>query len=239
MEICDQAGHLGQGGQLGEGRAALEVDQHEGELVGRVGGGQAGDDGAQQLALPRAGGPDDQAVGADAALGRLLEVEHQRLPARACAHRHLEEPRPVERRQTAGADLAGRGPEQVAQAYRVGTGGRRLWPVEPQRRQPPGEGLAERQRRAVGPDAGDQATTRAGLLKRCPAVVVDPDPHRELGRLAGGGAGEPDHGDAAGGGAVEQLLDRRGTGIRRRLGHVEDCDQVRPVRGGARVAGVG
>jgi len=46
LEVGDEAGHLGQPGQVGERRAALEVDQHEGELVGRVGGGQAGHDGA-------------------------------------------------------------------------------------------------------------------------------------------------------------------------------------------------
>ncbi|HET9289637.1 MAG TPA: hypothetical protein VFQ49_01055, partial [Actinomycetes bacterium] len=63
-------------------------------------------------------------------------------------------------------------------------------------------------------------------------MVVDPDPHRELGRLAGGVAGKPDHGGAAGGGTFEQLRDR-GTGTWRRRGHVEDCDQVGPVRGGA------
>jgi hypothetical protein len=133
----------------------------------------------------------------------------------------------------------------------------------------PGHGLAERQAGRVGADAGDQAATRAGLLERGPAVVVEPDPRRDLGRLPGDGAGEPDDRGPAGGGAGQQPVDhgleaqagrrgrthrgidrtRRGIDTRWLPGRVDDGDQVPRVAGdpgirvaragGGRVAGVG
>jgi hypothetical protein len=78
LQVGDDPGHVGQAGQVGEGGAALVVGQDEGQLVGGVPGGQAGDQGAQQLALARPGRPDDQPVRPHAALGRLGEVEHGR-----------------------------------------------------------------------------------------------------------------------------------------------------------------
>ena len=46
MQVGDETRYLGQRGQIGERGAALEVDQHERELLRRVGGGQPGDDGS-------------------------------------------------------------------------------------------------------------------------------------------------------------------------------------------------
>ena len=65
-------------GHAGEGRAALEVDQHDVELLGRVGHRQAEHQGAQELGLAGAGRADDQAVRAHALLGGLLDVEVDR-----------------------------------------------------------------------------------------------------------------------------------------------------------------
>jgi hypothetical protein len=75
-----------------------------------VGGGQAGDDRSQQLALARTRGTDDQAVWADTALGRLLEVKDERLPGQADTDRHREEFSPRTQRQPVaiGTGLAGR-----------------------------------------------------------------------------------------------------------------------------------
>ena len=74
--------------QLGEGRAALVVDQHERERVRRVAQRQPRDERAQQLALARAGGAHDQAVRTEPALGRLLQIERDRLAGAAHADRH-------------------------------------------------------------------------------------------------------------------------------------------------------
>src|SRR5215212_4484671 len=61
----------GRAAKGGEGRPALVVDQHHPQPLGGMGGGQGQDQGAEQLALARAGGPDAQPVGAHAQLGRL------------------------------------------------------------------------------------------------------------------------------------------------------------------------
>ena len=110
VEIRDEPRDLRQRGQVGEGGAALEVDQHEGELVGRVRGGQTGDDGAQQLALARPRGADHQPVRPDAVLGRLLEVEHDRVPTDSDPDRHPEQlrtgARPHACSRAGGADPA-------------------------------------------------------------------------------------------------------------------------------------
>ena len=79
-------------GHAGEGRAALEVDEHHVELLGRVGHGQAEHEGAQELGLARAGRADHQAVRAHALLGGLLEVEVHQRGALAEPDRH---PQPV------------------------------------------------------------------------------------------------------------------------------------------------
>ena len=62
VEVGDQPDDVGEAGARAEGRAALEVDQDEGELLGRCGDGQRGDQGAEELRLARAGGATDQHV---------------------------------------------------------------------------------------------------------------------------------------------------------------------------------
>ena len=56
-----------------ERAAALEVDQHERQVVRRGPGGQAGDQGAEQLALARPGRAGDEGVGA---VAHQVEREH-------------------------------------------------------------------------------------------------------------------------------------------------------------------
>jgi hypothetical protein len=170
--------------------------------------------------------------------GRLLQVEDQRLPARGDADRHPEEPGAGARRHPAGVDRA----EQVEQAHRAGGVRGRRPPLEPARGQVPGQGLADGEVGRVGPDAADQAAVRCRLLEGGPAVVVQAEAHRQLGRLAGHGLGEPDGRAAGRGGAVEQLVGRcrldggaghrRGVGARRRIDarpvdRVDDRHQVR------------
>jgi len=77
-QVGDQPYAVGQVREVGEGRTALEVDQHEVHQPRVVPGGQPGDQGAQQLALARAGGPDEDPVRPHPAGGKVLEVEHQR-----------------------------------------------------------------------------------------------------------------------------------------------------------------
>ena len=97
LQVGDQAGHVREPGEVGERRAALVVDEHERELLGGVGGGEPGDQRAQQLALARAGGSHQHAVRAHPALGRLLEVELEHLavgrPADRRAQRRRARPR--------------------------------------------------------------------------------------------------------------------------------------------------
>ncbi len=77
-EVGDQAGYVREFGDAREGGAALEVDEHERQVLGGVHHGEPGDQGAQQFALAGAGGADDESVRADAALRGLLEVHGQR-----------------------------------------------------------------------------------------------------------------------------------------------------------------
>ncbi len=68
----------------------------------------------------------------------------------------------------------------------------------------------------VGPDAVDPVAARGGLQEGGEALVVEANTHRDLGRLAGGGLGQPDDGDPARRGALEQLRDPRLPGVPRR-----------------------
>ena len=90
LQVRDQAGHVREPREVGERGAALVVDEHERQLLGRVARGQAGDQRAQQLALARAGGADEHAVRAHAALGRLLEVELEHLAVGRAADRRAQ-----------------------------------------------------------------------------------------------------------------------------------------------------
>ena len=90
LQVRDQAGHVREPREVGERGAALVVDEHERELLGRVARGQAGDQRAQQLALARAGRADEHAVRAHPALGRLLEVELEHLAVGRAADRRAQ-----------------------------------------------------------------------------------------------------------------------------------------------------
>jgi hypothetical protein len=248
LQVGDEPRHLRERGEGGEGGTALEVDQHERELFGWVGRGQAGDDRSQQLALARTRGTNDQAVWADAALGRLLEVKDERLPGRAGADRHREELSPRTRWQpvavgTGRAERAGMRGEQVEKPNRSGSRSHRRRAVEPKGRQAASDGLARGEACRVGADAGHLATARNGLQERREALVVDADAHRQLGRLVGGGRGQPDDRDAGRMTTSHRdthCRDGRLRGDRTRLGRVEDRQQVRAGAGGASgwVAGV-
>jgi hypothetical protein len=90
LEVRDQPGGVRKPRQLGERRAALVVDQHERQRLGRVTQRQPGDQRAQQLALAGAGGAHDQPVRPQPALGGLLEVERDRLARGAESDRHSQ-----------------------------------------------------------------------------------------------------------------------------------------------------
>ena len=73
-QVGDHGGDVRHLGHAGERRAALEVDEHHVQLLGRVRHGQAEHQGAEELRLAGAGRTDDQAVRPHALLGRLLDV---------------------------------------------------------------------------------------------------------------------------------------------------------------------
>jgi len=75
------------------------------------------------------------------------------------------------------------------------------------------QGLAGGEVCGVGPDAVDPVAARGGLQEGGEALVVEANAHRDLGRLTGGGLGQPDDGDPARRGASEQLRDPRLPGV--------------------------
>ena len=76
VEVGDVPRDLRQLLHPAEGGAALVVDEHDGELLWVPGGQQPSDERAQQFALARAGGADDEPVRAVAAVRGLIEIEH-------------------------------------------------------------------------------------------------------------------------------------------------------------------
>ena len=76
-EVGDQADAVRQGHAVGEGGAALVVDEEEGDAVGAVLGRHAEHPGLQELALARAGGAADERV---RSLGAQVEVHRRRRP---------------------------------------------------------------------------------------------------------------------------------------------------------------
>ena len=93
-EVGDHRRDVRQLRHAGERRAALEVDQHHVEVLGRVRHRQPEHQRAQELRLAGAGRADHQAVRAHALLGGLLDVEVHDGAAVAGADRH---PQPVAR----------------------------------------------------------------------------------------------------------------------------------------------
>src|SRR4030095_2222872 len=104
------------------------------------------------------------------------------------------------RRSSARSRGRGTGPAEAGPGPRRSRGAsRRTRPaagggaaVEPERRHPPGQGLAEARVGRVGSDAGDKAPARSGLLEHGRASTVHADARGELGRLAGDRSGKPD-----------------------------------------------
>ena len=85
-QVRDHRRHVRQPLQPEEGRTALEVDEHQIELIGTVRGRQREDRGFQKLRLSRTRGPDAQAMRADPALRRFLQVQVQHRPVGADPH---------------------------------------------------------------------------------------------------------------------------------------------------------
>jgi hypothetical protein len=137
----------------GEGRTALEVDQHHVELFRRVGHRQPEHQRAQELRLSRTGRADDQTVWPHALLGGFLDVEMDERTTVAEPDRHSEAI--TSRARTPG----GRGVEgvdvshahQVHEVRRTGDVGRGAGVLgltlgdRVQRGEPPGEGFGGRQ----------------------------------------------------------------------------------------------
>ncbi len=84
-QVRHQACHVRQIRQRRERGTALEVDQHEVQRLRRMSQRQPAHQGAQQLALARAGRADDEPVRTEAALRWLLDVEDDRLAVGAVA----------------------------------------------------------------------------------------------------------------------------------------------------------
>ena len=157
--------------ELVEGRAALEVDQDEVQVVGWVGDGQAEHQGAQQLGLARSGGADHQAVRAHPALGGLLDVQLDGLTGGADADRH---PQPIPRR-AGPPGRAGRQRPDVRDADQVGQpggGGQRLVGVRRRR----GIRMAATARQVAAASPAADPVRGADVREHLLADPVDADP---------------------------------------------------------------
>ena len=190
-EVGDHRGGVRQPVQRGERRAALEVDQHEVERLGGVGGGQPEHQRAQQLRLAGAGGADEQAVRAHAVLRGLLEVQLDRAAVGADADRH---PQPVavgaaapsraRRSKCSGSAM----PSSSARPISVASGASEAFDGrgQPQRGQPAGHRLGLHDGRAGRPrrprPARPSSRCAAGGRRRSPAPACDRSSRR------GGGA---------------------------------------------------
>ena len=95
LEVGDHRRHVRHRRHAGERRAALEVDEHQVELLGGVGEHLPEHERPQELGLAGARGADDQAVRPHALLRRLLDVELHGRAVGAEADRHAQ---PVARR---------------------------------------------------------------------------------------------------------------------------------------------
>jgi hypothetical protein len=90
LQVGERPHDMGQGLQPLEQVAALVVNQDEIQVVGVMMGGQQGDEGLQEAGLAGAGGAADHGVGAVAAGGGVLEVEHGHPAAGLDAERDLQ-----------------------------------------------------------------------------------------------------------------------------------------------------
>ena len=214
-QVRDHGRDVGHLRHPGEGRAALEVDEHQVELLGGVRQREAEHQGAQELRLARAGGADGQAVRAHALLRRLLDVEVHQCSGLAQADRHPQpvagRPRPPGRRRVQGVHVAERqqlhevgGPGDLARAGAgLRGGGRAPRPRAVQR----GEAAGERLR------GGQVALVGARAHRRLA------HPQRQQ-RQPTGGVGRRGHLEAQPGGVLQLVPPG---------GQVEDRHPVQPV----------
>ena len=145
-QVGDHGRDVRQAVEPGERGAALEVDQDEVEMLGGVGDRQPEHEGAQQLGLAGAGGADDQAVRAHAALCGLLEVQVDRLAVGVGPDRHPQliprRPGPPQRGHVQRGDCRRRAARSAC-----------CWPPAcPRRGRPSGR-----------PQRGEQAAQRLGF----------------------------------------------------------------------------
>ncbi len=230
LEVGDDGGGLGEVLQPGEGRAALEVDEDEVELLGAVGHGEGEHEGAQQLGLAGAGGADDEAVRAHPAEGGLLDVELDRLAGGPDADGHAQQvaqgPRLPHQVRVEVGDVAeaehvgqlGRADEAVVVAPGLG---------EAVRREAPGEGVG-----LDGTDRiGDADPVDAALLADAEPALARHEPQAGPGREAAEHLRDVDEGDADEAGADE------GAVVEGDLAAVDDDDDVRLVGGELGLAG--
>ena len=164
VEVGEEADGVGQADAVLERRAALVVDEHEGEPAGRVGRGERGDVALQQLALARAGGAGGQPVRAVAA-----QVHRRPTPAGTDADRGAPSPVRAVRPATA-ADAAesgsGSSSRSRSSAWRGTSPVARRGRDVPHRREV--EGGLRRRRRASMP-----SPTMPGIVSPVAVTVTD------------------------------------------------------------------
>ena len=89
-EVRDDRRDVRHVGHAGERRPTLEVDEHEVELLRRMGHREGQHERAEHLGLPGAGGTDDETVRAHTLLRRFLDVEDERAAVLGLTDRHAE-----------------------------------------------------------------------------------------------------------------------------------------------------
>ena len=216
--------------EVGERGAALVVDEHEGELLGAVGGGQAAHQRAQQLALARAGGAHEHAVRAHAALGRLLEVQLQDLAVGGAPDRRAQAERARARAPRGpGVERVGRRqPEQVHEPHVHAEAALAVAALgQPQRRQRARRGLAGAEVDLVEEHLGDRRRVLAPQLPRAGAALGHGEPRVDVRGLELARVAEQDQHALELAGSREQLAEGRQL-VGRMLGvvAVEDHDEL-------------
>ena len=78
LQVRDHGRHVRQVRHAGEGRATLEVDENQVQLLRGVGESQGQHEGTQHLGLTRTGRADQQAVGTHTMMGGFLDVQDDR-----------------------------------------------------------------------------------------------------------------------------------------------------------------
>ena len=226
VEVGDPSRDVGQVLEHLAGRAALEVDEEQAEVAGRLVGDEAGDERLDQLALAGTGGAADQAV---RTVGHQVERErtvgrgpHHRLegvPAVAAAVHgpllldpgggHLVDAVGGQQRHEAGDRRRRGGRRRVAQRREGSGDGVRQGPVDAVGGEHLGRGLG------IGePEPGQ----RLGADLR---AVGELGHHPALRRHPVSAVAQPEHGDADLGAPVEDLRDQVRIGLDQPVQHDE------------------